>query len=50
MDDHLIVNSGIVEVYGEFDSDGRSIREYKYESDFQEYQVMKDDFSGVLFI
>lgn len=50
IEDHLIVNSGVAEVYGEYDSDGKLIREYTYESEYQGYRVMKDDFSGFWFM
>lgn len=50
MKKHLIVNSGVAEIYGEYDSEGKLIREYTYESDFQGYRVMKNDFSGFWFM
>lgn len=47
--DHLVVNSGVANVFGEYDAQGKMIRQYAYECSFQGYRVMKDDFSGFWF-
>ena len=47
--DHLVVNSGVSHVFGEYDAQGDLIRQYAYECSFQGYRVMKDDFSGFWF-
>ena len=48
-DGNFVVNSGVSEVFGEYDTDGELIRQYSYESDFQGYRVMKDTFAGFWF-
>ena len=50
VDNHLVVNSGVSEVYGEYDANSNLIREFTYESDYQGYRVMKDDFTGLWFL
>ncbi len=47
--DHLVVNSGVSHVFGEYDAQGERIRQYAYECSFQGYRVMKDDFAGFWF-
>lgn len=49
VEEHLVVNSGVAERFGEYDSEGRLIREFSYESEYQGYRVMKDDFEGYWF-
>ena len=46
---HLVVNSGVANVFGEYDAQGELIRQYAYECSFQGYRVMKDDFNGFWF-
>lgn len=41
-----MVNSGVAEKFGEYDAGGHLIREFTYESEYQGYRVMKDDFTG----
>ena len=47
--EHLVVNSGVAETFGEYDENGELIMEYGYESEFQGYRVMKDSFEGFWF-
>ena len=47
--DHLVVNSGVSHVFGEYDAQGERIRQYAYECSFQGYRVTKDDFAGFWF-
>ena len=47
--EHLVVNSGVAETFGEYDENGEMIMEYGYESEFQGYRVMKDSFEGFWF-
>ncbi len=44
--DNYIVNSGVANVYGEYDANGELIREYAYECTLQSYRTYKDDFIG----
>ena len=44
--DNYVVNSGVANVYGEYDADGTLIREYAYECTLQGYRTFKDDFIG----
>ena len=44
--ENYVVNSGVANVYGEYDSDGVLIREYAYECTLQGYRTFKDDFIG----
>ena len=45
----VVINSGVANVFGEYDAQGKMIRQYAYECSFQGYRVMKDDFSGFWF-
>ena len=47
--DNYVVNSGVAKIFGEYDQEGKMIREFSYESDFQGYRVMKGDFTGYWF-
>lgn len=44
--DNYVVNSGISNVYGEYDADGELIREFAYTCQLQGYRTFKDDFVG----
>lgn len=44
-----VVNSGVSMVFGEYDSDGVLIREYKYECTMQNYRTFKYDMTGFWF-
>lgn len=46
---HWIVNSGVANVFGEYDADGNLIREYEYECTMQNYRTFKFDFTGFWF-
>lgn len=46
---HWVVNSGVSKVFGEYDAEGKLIREFSYECDMQNYRVFKYDFTGVWF-
>lgn len=48
-DDHWVVNSGVAMVFGEYDSEGRLIREYAYECTMQNYRTIKYNFTGFWF-
>ena len=47
--DNYVVNSGVSNVFGEYDSEGNMIRQFKYECTMQGYRVMKDTFGGYWF-
>lgn len=47
--DNYVVNSGVSNVFGEYDSEGNMIRQFKYECTMQGYRVMKDTFEGYWF-
>ena len=47
--DNYVVNSGVSHVFGEYDSEGNMIRQFKYECTMQGYRVMKDTFEGYWF-
>lgn len=46
---HWIVNSGVANVFGEYDADGNLIREYEYECSMQNYRAFKFDLNGFWF-
>ena len=46
---NYVVNSGVPQVYGEYDSEGNLIRSFQYHSMMNGYRVMKDDFVGYWF-
>ncbi len=43
------VNSGVAMVFGEYDGDGRLIREYSYDCTMQNYRTFKYDYNGFWF-
>ncbi len=47
--DNYVVNSGVSNVFGEYDRDGGLIRQFGYECTMQGYRVMKDTFRGYWF-
>ena len=47
---NYVVNSGIANVFGEYDADGELIREYAYTCQLQGYRTFKDDFAGFWFV
>lgn len=47
--DNYVVNSGIANVFGEYDSSGNLIRQFSYTCTLQGYRVFKDDFAGFWF-
>ena len=47
--DNYVVNSGVSNVFGEYDSEGNLIRQFGYECSLQGYRVMKDSFEGYWF-
>ena len=46
---NYVVNSGVPQVYGEYDSEGNLIGQFQYHSMMNGYRVMKDDFVGYWF-
>ena len=46
---NYVVNSGVPQVYGEYDAEGNLIRQFQYHSMMNGYRVMKDDFAGYWF-
>ena len=44
LEENYVVNSGVAKTYGEYDSQGEMIRSFSYDTTFQGYRVMKDDF------
>ena len=44
-----IVNSGVAKVFGEYDAEGKLIREFAYECDMQNYRTFKYDYTGFWF-
>ncbi len=46
---NYVVNSGISNVFGEYDEDGVLIREFSYDCTLQTYRVFKLDFVGFWF-
>lgn len=46
---NYVVNSGVPQVYGEYDAEGNLIRQFQYHSMMNGYRVMKDDFIGCWF-
>ena len=47
--DNYVVNSGVANVFGEYDHDGQLIRQFSYTCQLQGYRVFKDDFAGFWF-
>ncbi len=47
--ENYVVNSGVAKTFGEYDSQGQLIQSFSYDTTFQGYRVMKDDFSGFWF-
>ena len=48
-DGNFVINSGVANVFGEYDDTGNLIQSFEYECSFQGYRVMKDSFEGYLF-
>ncbi|HIX60182.1 MAG TPA: aryl-sulfate sulfotransferase [Candidatus Blautia gallistercoris] len=48
-EEHWIVNSGVAQVFGEYDAQGNLIREFSYDCTMQNYRTFKYDFSGFWF-
>lgn len=46
---NYVVNSGVANVYGEYDEDGYLIRQFSYTCQLQGYRVFKDTFEGFWF-
>lgn len=46
---NYVVNSGVPQVYGEYDADGNLIRQFQYHCLMNGYRVMKSDFIGYWF-
>lgn len=46
---NYVVNSGVPQVYGEYDADGNLIRQFQYHCLMNGYRVMKSDFVGYWF-
>ena len=46
---NYVVNSGVANVYGEYDGDGALIRQFSYTCQLQGYRVFKDTFEGFWF-
>ena len=46
---NYVVNSGVPQVYGEYDAEGNLICQFQYHSMMNGYRVMKDDFVGYWF-
>ena len=46
---NYVVNSGIANVYGEYDEDGTLIRQFAYECTLQSYRTFKEDMLGFWF-
>lgn len=46
---NYVVNSGVANVYGEYDADGTLIRQFSYTCQLQGYRVLKDTFEGFWF-
>ena len=46
---NYVVNSGVANVYGEYDSDGELIRQFSYTCQLQGYRVFKDTFGEFWF-
>lgn len=44
-----VVNSGVANVFGEYDEAGNLIREFAYECELQGYRTMKYDYRGIWF-
>lgn len=49
LEDNYVVNSGVAKTFCEYDPSGELIRSFVYDSSFQGYRVMKNDFSGYWF-
>ena len=47
---NYVVNSGVANVFGEYDEDGTLIRQFSYDCDMQGYRVFKNDFIGFWFM
>lgn len=47
--DHWVVNSGISQVFGEYDSSGELIREFNYKCNMQGYRTFKFTMEGIWF-
>lgn len=46
---HWVTNSGVSKVFGEYDTEGKLIREYAYECSIQNYRTFKYTFNGFWF-
>ena len=46
---NYVVNSGVANVYGEYDENGTLIRQFSYTCQLQGYRVFKDTFEGFWF-
>ncbi|MCD8367805.1 MAG: aryl-sulfate sulfotransferase [Clostridiales bacterium] len=49
LEGNYICNSGTAKVFGEYDKDGKLIRQFAYECGLQTYRVPKDTFTGFWF-
>ncbi len=47
---NYVVNSGVANVFGEYDEDGTLIRQFAYEAELQSYRAFKNDFVGFWFM
>ena len=48
-EEHWIVNSGVAQVFGEYDSEGTLIREFAYDCTMQNYRAFKYSLTGFWF-
>lgn len=48
-DSNYVVNSGVANMYGEYDENGALIRQFSYTCQLQGYRVFKDTFEGFWF-
>lgn len=46
---NYVVNSGVANVYGEYDADGGLIRQFSYDCQLQGYRTFKEDMAGFWF-
>ena len=49
LEKNYVVNSGVAKTFGEYDPQGELIQSFAYDTTFQGYRVMKDDFSSYWF-
>lgn len=48
-EEHWVVNSGVAQVFGEYDSQGKLIREFAYDCNMQNYRTFKYALTGFWF-